>query len=149
MGFVLSAAHLGLLLHASSFLKGVSANNIEVLATAPEDARLDFALPSLVSDTSKRVFHPMQIGHALIANLVLYYMSITIASVLQTIAASESGDAFGTCPADPRGVTCAGQSTLNVPSQLVLESQTVDQAALLFMLRAGELATFPPLQRIC
>jgi hypothetical protein len=118
----------------SEINKGVAAS---FLATSPASGQLDFTLPSIISDTTKRVFHPMQIGHALIANLVLYYMSLTRASVLQTIAAAESEEAFGTCPADPRNVGCAAKDTLNVPTQFVLQNGTVDQADLLFMLRAG------------
>ena len=94
-------ANGGLFLHKGS--------NLESLEFKPKE---DFAVLSyFIPDSTSRVFHPQQGGHAMIANLIMYTMAArTAKSMGQTYAPQNLTDIGASCPLPP-SPACNGSSS--------------------------------------
>ncbi|KAF2733233.1 SGNH hydrolase [Polyplosphaeria fusca] len=98
----------------------------------------------LIKDETRRVFHPRENGHALIANLVLYHMTIEqiLARGVRIDDPTEEG-IFDTCPLkcpNPTGCpTCSDLSVPYIPLQLKDPSHgtLIDPNGLIIMIRQG------------
>ncbi|KAF7186645.1 Lipase 1 [Pseudocercospora fuligena] len=89
-----------------SVLGTVLANNTHVLLANGHAVEKSSISRLLVSDTTARVFHPTQGGHALIANLILYQMTADRAMSLGVDYPQEFVNGTGDAIPEPFNPTC-------------------------------------------
>ena len=101
---------------------------------------LDTGDEGKIPDDWTRVFHPNPAGHAVIANLIFWKMSVERAKLLNTQMGPELVPAPETCAfneGDPtKTPTCSANNVPSVPSQVVdSASNKLDMNAVMFIMR--------------